>query len=269
MKLKDLTGQTFTYLTVIERAENSPSGGTRWRCKCKCGNEVIAWSKSLLDGNSKSCGCYAHETASKLNTKNLIGQKFGKLTVLNKTHHKNRQNKNIVYWICQCECGNIVEVQTGNLKSGNVKSCGCYRNELLHQVRKTSSKYKDIKNHLRWNVDLEFLESFDDIEKLKILNKCICKAPSSFTTNDYKAYLSKFYYDKQFNYIYHLYLTSNKKKYAKPSLDHIKPLSTGGTWELNNLQFLTWAENRAKFNYTQEEWNEIREKYFIPHNIND
>jgi len=33
---------------------------------------------------------------------NLIGQKFGKLTVIEET--KERKNKSVV-WICKCECG--------------------------------------------------------------------------------------------------------------------------------------------------------------------
>ena len=33
---------------------------------------------------------------------NLIGQKFGKLTVIKET--KERKNKSIV-WICKCDCG--------------------------------------------------------------------------------------------------------------------------------------------------------------------
>ena len=48
---------------------------------------------------------------------------FGKLTVLKRAESKN--NKTI--WQCQCECGNIIEVQAANLQSGNTLSCGCLR----------------------------------------------------------------------------------------------------------------------------------------------
>ena len=30
-------------------------------------------------------------------------------------------------WLCQCDCGNIVIVQGGNLRSGNTTNCGCDR----------------------------------------------------------------------------------------------------------------------------------------------
>jgi len=56
-KFQDLTGLKFGKLTVIERAENSPIGHTRWDCRCECGNETIVSSSDLKSGNTKSCGC--------------------------------------------------------------------------------------------------------------------------------------------------------------------------------------------------------------------
>lgn len=52
----------------------------------------------------------------------LIGQKFGKLTVessagTNKWKHR--------LWECKCDCGNIVIVDTSRLRNGHTKSCGC------------------------------------------------------------------------------------------------------------------------------------------------
>ena len=46
----------------------------------------------------------------------LIGQKFGRLTVLERDADK--RNKEKVYWKCQCDCGNIISVVDGQLKSG-------------------------------------------------------------------------------------------------------------------------------------------------------
>lgn len=56
----------------------------------------------------------------------LSGQKFGRLTVIKDSGR--RVNKKVM-WLCQCECGNQVEVSGDNLKSGNTQSCGCYRRE--------------------------------------------------------------------------------------------------------------------------------------------
>ncbi len=61
--LNDLTGQEFERLTGLSRAP-TPSGvraGTYWRCRCKCGKEVVARADGLGCGDNVSCGCYRRE----------------------------------------------------------------------------------------------------------------------------------------------------------------------------------------------------------------
>lgn len=58
MKLKDLTNQRFGKLTVIKRDLTSKKG-VRWICKCDCGNEKSISSHCLIEGHTKSCGCYS------------------------------------------------------------------------------------------------------------------------------------------------------------------------------------------------------------------
>lgn len=57
----------------------------------------------------------------------LVGQRFGKLVVL---HLGTRTACNRVRWVCQCDCGNITEVQANDLRRGAVVSCGCYGKSL-------------------------------------------------------------------------------------------------------------------------------------------
>lgn len=69
--------------------------------------------------------------------KNLTGQRFGKWTVINRALNR----KHISYWICQCDCGNIHEVQGNNLKSNKSKQCQSCRNKIhktLHGMRYTN-----------------------------------------------------------------------------------------------------------------------------------
>lgn len=56
---------------------------------------------------------------------NLIGQRFGRLTVVDFCEVKAHKAR----WKCVCDCGLVVIATTGNLKSGNTKSCGCIRRE--------------------------------------------------------------------------------------------------------------------------------------------
>lgn len=59
----------------------------------------------------------------------LAGQRFGRLTVLGlaprdlwKSHH--------AYWMVECDCGNGPWAANSNhLRRGDVRSCGCYRND--------------------------------------------------------------------------------------------------------------------------------------------
>jgi len=120
--------------------------------------------------------------------------------------------------------------------------------------------YNNMATHLRFNVDYKWLMQFKDFKKLKLFNDAITDRSGrwSVDTEWYKEYLLKFYNDKQFNFIYHKWCISGYEKYKKPSLDHIVSKSKGGTNDLNNLQFLSWFENRCKNDMTQEEWNNLK-----------
>lgn len=54
----------------------------------------------------------------------LIGQRFGRLTVVAKTANSHHQQSR---WVCSCECGREVVVLGHLLRSGNTMSCGCSR----------------------------------------------------------------------------------------------------------------------------------------------
>lgn len=56
----------------------------------------------------------------------LTGKKFGRLTVLDLSEKKSGRKS---YWVCECECGNKKLVRSDSLKRGQVKSCGCLKDE--------------------------------------------------------------------------------------------------------------------------------------------
>lgn len=63
-KLNDLTGQRFGRLVVVERAPNAPTGRTRWKCRCDCGNSAIVNRSELISGQTRSCGCIRREVSA-------------------------------------------------------------------------------------------------------------------------------------------------------------------------------------------------------------
>lgn len=133
-KLVDLTGQTINGIEVLGRAVH-PTDKRRayWECKCSCGNIFITRGESLRTGHTKTCGhCPTKKELQKIETekkRDITGQVFGRLKVL----YKDEIKKNS-YWICECECGNIVSRRKDSLKSqGEKASCGCRKSELASQ----------------------------------------------------------------------------------------------------------------------------------------
>lgn len=71
---------------------------------------------------------------------NLVGQKFGRLTVVERSEN-NKSGR--VQWKCICECGNTKEISSNTLRRGKTKSCGCLRiEENISRAKHNSSSTK-------------------------------------------------------------------------------------------------------------------------------
>lgn len=68
---------------------------------------------------------------------NLTGQKFGKLKVL-KYVNRNKYGDSI--WLCLCDCGQQKTISNSDLKTGNTKSCGCFRVKHGHSINNDLSQ---------------------------------------------------------------------------------------------------------------------------------
>lgn len=119
-------------LTIIalETGTNKLHNQTTYKCLCECGNSKYVAAANLRSGFVSSCGCLSAAS------KSLVGQKFGRLTVLElapkrpidparpRAHNRSRR------WKCRCDCGNLTEVGTDKLNSGHTRSCGCLHTEV-------------------------------------------------------------------------------------------------------------------------------------------
>jgi len=69
----DLISRKFGRLTVLDSAGThiSPCGTKRkmWKCVCECGNEVLVNTSNLLNGTTKSCGCWKTDKINTYNSK--------------------------------------------------------------------------------------------------------------------------------------------------------------------------------------------------------
>lgn len=84
----------------------------------------------------------------------IVGKKFNKLTVLEFSYKKTYSKSRYKYFYkCLCDCGKETIVCSENLKSGNIKSCGCSRGlekgqaafNSLYYVYKRNAKMRGIK----------------------------------------------------------------------------------------------------------------------------
>lgn len=63
--------------------------------------------------------------------KNIIGSTFHSLTVLKQEEdYVSPRGVRAVRYLCECVCGNKTIVNSGNLKNGQTKTCGCLKSEL-------------------------------------------------------------------------------------------------------------------------------------------
>lgn len=129
-RITDLTGQRFGQLVVVE-LHHIDDMGSHWVCQCDCGISKVIRGNSLKTGDTKTCG----------HTLDLVGQRFGKLTVIGKDKSAQDTKQKRVWWTCQCDCGKMTSVSSDNLKSGNTASCGClkYTSCLVHGMTNTST----------------------------------------------------------------------------------------------------------------------------------
>ena len=134
MAIKFVKGQRLNSLTIMEDQHSYSKGDANggnvrryWKCLCDCGNITYVSATALKRGSTKSCGCLLKERIIETSRKDEVGNKYGKLLVIDYAYTK--ENKS--YWNCLCDCGNIVQVQGPHLRSGNTKSCGtCSRTSI-------------------------------------------------------------------------------------------------------------------------------------------
>ena len=131
-------GKKYNMLTCLEYSHNVYGEGRHFKFSCDCGCEIVASIGKVKNNYVKSCGCLRKVNVRKASFKDLTGQRFNYLTVLEYAGRKG----NRTMWKCLCECGNTTFVDSRSLKSGNTKACGCHQsdgwgNSKTHGMSKT------------------------------------------------------------------------------------------------------------------------------------
>lgn len=79
----------------------------------------------------------------------LIGDNFGRLTVVSEGTPERSPSRSHTTWICVCECGAELQVRTNSLRSGMTKSCGCYRSDKLKE--RDTGRSKNLSEYSSWS----------------------------------------------------------------------------------------------------------------------
>jgi len=159
---RDLTGQQYGNMLVLQRMVGKHLKKTWWQCQCTCGQEAAILRSNLLSGNSRQCKRCAYSNLSNIVTQRWYGAWF----VLERgqsTPHGAAQ------YLCRCgRCGREILVASESLRTRTSQSCGCPGKG---QRRKTSLLYHTFGR----------LYVIEKTEKNKhgqtcYLCQCVCKA---------------------------------------------------------------------------------------------
>lgn len=262
----DLTGKIFGKLTVVEEyPQRTPQGSVQWKCQCECGNTTIVSGDNLRRNHTLSCGCLQKESAQK-RVIDLVGQRFGKLVVIEKADVVNRQ----YYWWCQCDCGKIIRVLGNSLKTGKTKTCGCEHSKKLENLAnqkfgKLTALEPLYKNdRVYWHCQCEcgnFSNVLASHLKSGRTQSCGCinysigeKNIENLLQENNINYIKEYKFQDFNQYRYDFYLPDLNKLIEFDGKQHY--FECGGSWDKNdNLQ---QRQNRDK----------IKNQYAISHNIN-
>ena len=81
----------------------------------------------------------------------LQGQRFGRLVALRDVGRSGQSRLRL--WLCECECGKMATVASGNLRSGHTQSCGCIQYERCAEANtatKTTHGMTDTLEYATW-----------------------------------------------------------------------------------------------------------------------
>ena len=152
---------------------------------------------------------------------NLIGHRFGRLTVLSRLVTSYKKN---ALWECRCNCGNIHVVSSAHL--GFTKSCGCLKREIA-----TSRIYQQLTRHGR---------SGTSEHTAWIQMRQRCSLPNHRAWKDYGG-RGVTVCERWLNSFENFFADMGMKPSPKHSIDRV---NNDGNYEPNNCRWATKSEQR-------------------------
>lgn len=119
------SGDVYNGLVLTGKSYTDAYGHRLVECICLCDKIIYKRIDALLKGKTKLCGDQMCELLNG-GLSFSKGDVYGKLTLTGITQLVNKNR----YVEVICECGNKKMVSLSSLKVGDVKSCGCFSNQM-------------------------------------------------------------------------------------------------------------------------------------------
>lgn len=229
----DLSNQRFGRLTVLEITGQRYHGNVCWRCECECGQQIVVPGNRLRSGHTKSCGCISCDN------RDLLGQRFGRLVVVEQVERPEGRTTKGLWWKCECDCGNTHVVVGAWLRNGNTQSCGCLQREQASKASRlpagVSAKNRLLRTYKRAAEKRDLEWSLSDKEFFDLVSKR-CNYCGNYPSQVVREKGGDFWYN---------------------GLDRLD--STEG-YVLGNIRACCWTCNKAKGTMTPGEFIRMCEK---------
>jgi hypothetical protein len=146
--VESLIGQRFGNFTVLSFLGRDSAYRIIVSTRCDCGAIVPVDFFRIKYGNTKSCGClkYTGLLRKKTDVSQIMGQRFGRLTVIGDAGQNKRTATKV---LTRCECGTEKTLLLQTLRSGDTKSCGCYNLDSSRE-RATTHGLNRTPLHMMW-----------------------------------------------------------------------------------------------------------------------
>lgn len=177
-----MIGKIFGFWRVIHPDENRPY---HYMCEClKCGTTHSVSKSALKLGKSTMCRACARKNGTRKIHYEIIGKKFGRLTVTGwEIDEKNR-----TIYTCDCDCENTTTASYNELVVTKKKqSCGCLKSEVNREtIKKTYGPMRETQEKAQIGGTLAY--ALD--AKVSKNNKLGVKGVSKMSNGKYRAYLN-------------------------------------------------------------------------------
>lgn len=79
----------------------------------------------------------------------ITGQRYGRLIAVKRIEKPEGIKSNSAWWLFKCDCGKDVTTNSNNVRSGRIKSCGCWQKERLITHGKSNTKLFSVWSRMR------------------------------------------------------------------------------------------------------------------------